>query len=203
MKTVYFLRPVDADGPIKIGCSVRPARRIRDLEIWSPVKLEMIASAPGENFHENALHHRFAEFRLHGEWFEACPELTALVERVRETGELPPIEIPTSRKEWKKYNEVCKSKPLERRNAKGRMDKWQITTMVRRAERRAFAWDAPEHIRPLEIQAIVEGYQGFASPLPSEQEIALVHEYIDGLSKLPAADRSYAAWVEWQRKAAA
>lgn len=33
---VYFIKPIGMDGPIKIGCSDKPARRLITLAAWSP-----------------------------------------------------------------------------------------------------------------------------------------------------------------------
>ena len=85
-KHVYFLRPVGQQGPIKIGCSATPAKRLRSVEIWSPVQLEMVASAPGGHAHEWTLHSMFGEDRLHGEWFAVTPDLMKIISYVSENG---------------------------------------------------------------------------------------------------------------------
>lgn len=79
---VYFLRPVGQDGPVKIGCSSAPANRLETFAAWSPVTLEIAASAPGGYAEEQRLHNAFAAQHSHGEWFHASPDLTLLVERV-------------------------------------------------------------------------------------------------------------------------
>ena len=76
---VYFIRPTSQPGPIKIGCSTIPARRLTTLGIWSPFPLEIIAVAPGTLATEKMLHDRFAEDRWHHEWFHASPRLAAFV----------------------------------------------------------------------------------------------------------------------------
>lgn len=90
MKQVYFLRRADGVGPIKIGCSVVPAARLKAMQVWSPHPLEVAAAVPGGFNDEKRLHNQFAEYRLHGEWFEPAPPLLALVARIHATGELPP-----------------------------------------------------------------------------------------------------------------
>ena len=47
MKRVYFLRPVGHLTPIKIGCSLRPENRLETFATWSPLRLEVVATAPG------------------------------------------------------------------------------------------------------------------------------------------------------------
>ena len=72
---VYFLRPVGAVGPIKIGCSIYPPSRINALSMWSPVPLEIVAMGPGSIRLESFLHRKFKAQRLHSEWFAPSPEL--------------------------------------------------------------------------------------------------------------------------------
>lgn len=76
------MRPVGAQGPIKIGCSRWPENRLNDLAQWSPVPLEIIASAPGNFKLERHLHERFSDSRTHKEWFGASPELVAGIAKV-------------------------------------------------------------------------------------------------------------------------
>lgn len=62
-------------GPIKIGVTMRPAERLRTLQTANADRLIGRAAwraMPGE---EQALHERFADARLRGEWFRPVPEL--------------------------------------------------------------------------------------------------------------------------------
>ena len=77
---IYFARPVDADGRIKIGCSYRPANRLIVLSGWSPYPIEIIAVAPGGFDVERALHQHFVADALHREWFRSSPELLFVIE---------------------------------------------------------------------------------------------------------------------------
>lgn len=100
-KRVYFLRPKGQAGPIKIGCSAKPISRLRAVEIWSPVELELIGSVPGSHNSETAIHYHFGDLRLHGEWFTATPELLAFVDETLALGAVPPsINIPTNPRQW-------------------------------------------------------------------------------------------------------
>lgn len=81
MKRIYFLRPVGQPGPVKIGCSVFPERRVLDLARVSPIPLELAASGPGNHEIERRLHRMFKGSRLHMEWFAASPELSELIAR--------------------------------------------------------------------------------------------------------------------------
>lgn len=81
---VYFVQGVDG-GPIKIGRSYDPIKRMAALQSASPVQLRMLFTARcGDlDLDESALHARFAQYRLHGEWFEPAPEILAYIEELK------------------------------------------------------------------------------------------------------------------------
>ncbi|MFC7261545.1 GIY-YIG nuclease family protein [Streptomyces lutosisoli] len=54
---------------VKIGCSIDLARRLRTIQLMSPVKLEVLWSCEGGKDLESALHEHFASYQSHGEWF--------------------------------------------------------------------------------------------------------------------------------------
>lgn len=85
---VYFMRPEGMAGPIKIGCSNKPARRLLALGVWSPFPLEVVAVAPGNLATERMLHERFGDDLWHHEWFRASPRLLAFTEILRHNGGL-------------------------------------------------------------------------------------------------------------------
>jgi hypothetical protein len=74
---IYFIKPVGMDGPIKIGCSTKPAKRLMTLGPWNPHPLEIIAVAPGNLSTEKLIHAHYAEELWHHEWFHASPRLIA------------------------------------------------------------------------------------------------------------------------------
>jgi hypothetical protein len=81
---VYFIGPA-LSGPVKIGSSGAPARRLKSLQAGSPVPLALLAhfADPDAMSAEKALHRRFSALRLHGEWFQRTPELEVLMESCR------------------------------------------------------------------------------------------------------------------------
>lgn len=90
MKTfVYFIRRADGMGPIKIGCSRSPTRRAYEMSFADRPKLAVIAAVEGVFGDENELHRRFASSRVIGEWFEPTPELVALIDEIKATGQPP------------------------------------------------------------------------------------------------------------------
>ena len=69
-------------GPIKIGYSIDVKSRLRALQASSPVTLSVLAIRSGGETRERAYHDQFSEWRLHGEWFERCPEIEAEIARL-------------------------------------------------------------------------------------------------------------------------
>lgn len=102
MKQIYFLRRVDGTGPIKIGCSKCPEARRKQIGSDTKAAMCILATAPGDYQDERSLHLKFLDSRVtpewansrpypiggEKEWFDATPELLALVERVAASGKL-------------------------------------------------------------------------------------------------------------------
>jgi hypothetical protein len=89
---VYFIRPIGQPGPIKIGCSADPARRLVGYGLWSPVPLEIAALIEVQETGprrrdalrlERQIHARHVGARLHHEWFRPTPALLAEIAAVR------------------------------------------------------------------------------------------------------------------------
>jgi len=75
---VYFIEC--APGPIKIGFSVDPVgQRIDQLQPGNPWPLRLLFMQPGHLELEQALHERFKDYRMHGEWFRDHPFLLRFV----------------------------------------------------------------------------------------------------------------------------
>lgn len=77
---IYFVQGVNG-GPIKIGTSRDPARRLSTMNTGSPEPLELLVKCRALPGMENRLHRIFAAGRLHGEWFDAdTPGLAEFIE---------------------------------------------------------------------------------------------------------------------------
>lgn len=72
-------------GAIKIGRSVNVAVRLKDIQACSPIPVRVLATRAG-NSREKMYHRLFAAHRLHGEWFERCPEIEAEIARLNSIG---------------------------------------------------------------------------------------------------------------------
>lgn len=195
-KFIYFLRPIGEQGPIKIGCSIDPKHRLGGVEIWSPVRLELICYAPGSHFHENWLHTSFVDDRLHGEWFSWSPALQNIIDRVLECGVLPPVATPSSREEAREYKRAHPRK-MSKRDKNASIAKSKLTNKINNAERHANGYAMLLYVRPDEIAEIMARYDGYSGTLPTEEEISVIDQYVGHLYSLPKADRSWSAWKAW------
>lgn len=80
---VYFMRPVGADGPVKIGFSFAPEQRLYAYASWSPYPLEIAAMVPGTISTESQFHALFDAHHSHHEWFHAAPEISAVIDAIK------------------------------------------------------------------------------------------------------------------------
>jgi hypothetical protein len=64
---VYFAR-LPGQG-IKIGFSVNPERRMKDLQIGASASILLVGTVEGTMTDEARFHERFHEHRIRGEWF--------------------------------------------------------------------------------------------------------------------------------------
>jgi hypothetical protein len=85
---VYFVAA--RGGPIKIGSSMNPKRRIASLQTTHPRQLRLMVAVPGGAALEREYHRRFAAHRLEGEWFERHPDIMAEITRLRRASREPP-----------------------------------------------------------------------------------------------------------------
>lgn len=75
---IYFVRDT-LSGLIKIGYSANPWLRLCKMQSDCPGRLELLATAPGSQLDERALHGRLVEARTRGEWFRATPPVLSEV----------------------------------------------------------------------------------------------------------------------------
>lgn len=54
------------------------------LQTGSPNRLEMLAAIKGNVQTERQFHHRFAQYRLNGEWFRLTDDLATFIETIRQ-----------------------------------------------------------------------------------------------------------------------
>ncbi|MES2781915.1 MAG: GIY-YIG nuclease family protein [Pseudomonadota bacterium] len=77
---VYFIKPIGMQGPVKIGVSYTPIKRLRQLETFSPFGLELLVEVEGDKRLERAFHALFLHSHTRHEWFDWTPELQATID---------------------------------------------------------------------------------------------------------------------------
>jgi hypothetical protein len=75
---VYFLL-ARKGGAVKIGFSAKGVSRINDLQIAHHEPLKLVALIRGSRAKEAALHKKFAQYRIRGEWFRYAGEVKDFV----------------------------------------------------------------------------------------------------------------------------
>jgi len=66
---IYFIQAVNG-GPVKIGFSICPEKRILELQTANPYKLDLIGTIRGNIFAEKKLQKHLVHAKTYGEWFE-------------------------------------------------------------------------------------------------------------------------------------
>lgn len=92
---LYFIQAGD-DGPIKIGIAVHPKTRLKELQTGNPHKLRLLGVVAGGVKFEQQLHWELRAHRMHGEWFENCDEVLAVLKRETDAmlhGPATPVKI--------------------------------------------------------------------------------------------------------------
>lgn len=191
-KRVYFMKPIGMAGPIKIGCSDLPERRLRTYDIWSPFPLELLATAPGSFWHERALHWLFRGSHSHGEWFYVDQALLSVIDHVRLNGVLPPLEASPANAKSRRRNP---GRPNSR-------VKSALTGRISSAERHAFGYWGKEN-RPAWVSDAVASWQGPHTPPPTADLVAKLEAYILELRLRPKASRTLDDWMAWRAAKAA
>lgn len=94
---IYFIACPAAEA-VKIGTTIKRSylsaeasafQRLSVMQSGCPLELELLAICEGGAIEELALHVRFAEHRLRGEWFRATPELQAHIAQFAKPVRLP------------------------------------------------------------------------------------------------------------------
>ena len=87
MKYIYFIKPIDRDGPIKIGSSINYHQRLAQINLWSPIPLELIGAIAADCVcDESHLHRCLADAHSHGEWFHPTPKVLEAVAGILKHG---------------------------------------------------------------------------------------------------------------------
>jgi len=94
--SIYIVQASGRDK-VKIGFTEGSVEhRLKALQTGCPESLALLASFPGTKAEEVALHKRFSQFALVGEWFELSPEIEEFVRQRQTTADngRPPEPVP-------------------------------------------------------------------------------------------------------------
>lgn len=111
---IYFIQRVDGIGPIKIGTSTNPNKRLAGIQTSNPYRLRIIKLILGGLKVEHNLHTKFKEYRMEGEWFkpdnillqfikECSPVYETVYTRTKSMKLLKKISKKSARKKRKQY----------------------------------------------------------------------------------------------------
>lgn len=73
---VYF---IESGGHIKVGTSRGLSQRIKQMQIGSPMPLNLLGSVSGGRLEEATIHEALQSYRSHGEWFRDGPEVRNII----------------------------------------------------------------------------------------------------------------------------
>jgi hypothetical protein len=85
MHTVYFVSNAELTR-VKIGKATRTASRVGALRHSAPDVLLLVGEIDGYTHVERWFHTRFAQDRLHGEWFFVSPKLAHAIRAIQQDG---------------------------------------------------------------------------------------------------------------------
>ena len=74
---VYFIKQGDY---VKIGYTFRFKTRLFQLQVASPIKLEVLGIIEGDKNQEQLIHEKFKHISSNGEWFIYCDELKLFID---------------------------------------------------------------------------------------------------------------------------
>lgn len=82
---IYFIQAGE-NGPIKIGRSEDPQKRLEQLQVGNHQKLSIIWICENEQYEddcefESILHDIFKEYKLRGEWFRWCKQVEKYIDK--------------------------------------------------------------------------------------------------------------------------
>jgi hypothetical protein len=86
---IYFIE-CGFMGPVKIGYSTNPRRRLEDLQAACPYRLSIRGVIEGDCKKEGQIQARLKVHRIHGEWFYGVREVDYVVRSILKKHALSP-----------------------------------------------------------------------------------------------------------------
>ncbi len=108
---VYFIQDTHT-GNVKIGCAADPQARLATLQTGCPSMLILLGAIPGGLEGERALHSRFREHRVRGEWYRPAPAILSLasIDRPSQSDStLRTITVQSAGPLWKRQTFHCEA----------------------------------------------------------------------------------------------
>lgn len=174
--TVYFIKPIGMDGPIKIGFSMKPVTRLDALSTWSPFPLEIIGSVPGKLDDETFLHQCFSDLHTHREWFLSTPALRRAIQLVLGAGTVDAVRQTLVPKDG------IKNRSRKPRSAEAKL-RVAYKMRIEWAKRRLRGDASPRDVyysAPPDVYAIISKWDGHPGPAqqPSAADIARLEDFL-------------------------
>lgn len=166
-RKVYFIRPIGLKGPIRIGGSHHPAELLKNVARWSPLPLEIVATAAGN--HAARVCAMFSEQHMHGGWFKPNAGMERMISRLAAGSPLGDI-----------IDLKSKFVPFARSRVRYTADYRRRVSYVHRL--RWFSKKTGRRI-PNDVREIIHRWAGSSSRpavLPTEAEIARLELVLDG-----------------------
>ena len=82
---IYFIQSGEK-GPIKIGFTIDPEKRLGHLQCANPCELTLLKAIHGDMEEERRLHEKFRHLRIRGEWFKPNRVLRAYIHKASRVG---------------------------------------------------------------------------------------------------------------------
>lgn len=156
--SVYFAR---AGNMMKIGCSRKPLRRVKEIGEWIPFEIELVAATDGSYDLEAAIHNHFADSWSHLEWFRVTPEMEAMVDDIN-------AGRPITLRPWRKDTLKMRRTTLKKRASR------RITMAEKRAGIKGFY---SLRGRPDYLLEAIASFRGPHKPPPSAEALAAIARY--------------------------
>jgi hypothetical protein len=136
--SVYFVT-CRQTGTVKIGSSIDPWSRLKELQTSHPFELTVEAVLPGSQEEEFTFHRRFEDVRLKGEWFTINEMIEAII-AANPAPDNPPDYNDIARKQRKRialdpreqeYADIIARERLRRPMPTRKMTQWERSELRR------------------------------------------------------------------------
>lgn len=174
------MKPVGLDGPVKIGCSKIPQKRLQEISCWSPWPLEVVGFVPGCYDDEQFLHKCFAKSHSHREWFHSTPALRKMIAAILAAGSISPARsslMPTGSIR-KGRSQITWTEDRRRQASYGHRIRWAISKLRREEETEVVYHTAPRDVSAIMDRWSGNSYRGHPGMPPSDNDLARIHAFL-------------------------